>query len=88
MAYQQVADVMQGVSIESLKRSYIGIVINSNYSRETTRDFSKIDGLSFFIEDENALRAVNRIVIKSRRKNRKAKLRKLLSYIIKDCDKG
>ena len=66
MPYQQIVDAMQGIDLESLKRAYCGIILNSNYSRGNTRDVSDVSNLDWVISDKKTLQLISKIIKKSR----------------------
>lgn len=64
MAYQQIADVLQGIDEDHIATEYIGIVLNSNYSAYQGRQLDDIAGLSWNDMNSNSFDAVKSILNK------------------------
>ncbi len=68
MPYQQAIDIIQGINLETLKRSYCGIIINSNYSRDRIGGYDDISSIDWSTNDLLAYRMLRKVFWNSRKK--------------------
>lgn len=71
MAYQQFGDVMNNVDETELSRGYVGVVINSNYTKGEMIKVTDIDKLQYKIVDNKMLKQIRKCVNISYRKELK-----------------
>jgi len=62
MAYQQVADAIQGINEESIEKEYIGVIINSNYTKAPSGSVVDINDLIWSGMNETGIDVLSKLM--------------------------